>query len=392
VVQSRHNNVSRFALGAAMVLMGGLGSGAALAECQPGQLQEANLAYQSASEFLVTRNWDQAIARLQSIIQVCPEHVEATRGIGTALLGKKDYEGAIPYFQKVIELRGDKVEAGDFANLAKPYAQLRQYKEARAEFMKAQRLAPDDCGVLYNLGVMHYAAEFHPQSVEVLEHALQVCPQIRDELLAQLSKSAEKAAAQQKRNGNMDKAAYYEGLTNKYGGQAGGSTTYDMVKQKMTDKDYAGAVILLDQMLEREPEHTGALLTLARAQDALKNRRASVAAYERYLAQKPDDAQATGSMIQVMVEASMASEAVERARQAATDLAGQGRENLAAVMYSWGLALEALGQYDGAAEKFQACATSGNPRYASSGRQQVERMEGLKAVRTAEDKKAAQGR
>jgi hypothetical protein len=97
-------------------------------------------------------------------------------------------------------------------------------------------------------------------------------------------------------------------------------------------------------------------------------------------------------MIQVMVEASMASEAVERARQAATDLAGQGRENLAAVMYSWGLALEALGQYDGAAEKFQACATSGNPRYASSGRQQVERMEGLKAVRTAEDKKAAQGR
>ena len=70
------------ALTGALALALVLGGGAALAECQPGQLQEANLAYQSAKEFLDAQSWDQALARLQSIVGVCPEHVEATRGIG----------------------------------------------------------------------------------------------------------------------------------------------------------------------------------------------------------------------------------------------------------------------------------------------------------------------
>lgn len=386
------NTAIRGVLTAVVILLSVTGAGTAGAECQPGQMQEANLAYQSAAEFLATRKWDQAIARLQSIISVCPEHVEATRGIGLAMLGKKDFEGSIPYFQKVIALRGDAVEAGDFANLAKPYAKLKKYKEARAEFMKARRLAPDDCGVLFNLGVMHYAAGFHPQSVEVLEHGLEVCPQIREQLLTQLSRSAEKAAAQQKRNGNMEKAAYYEALMNKYGGQAGGSTTYDMVKQKMSAKDYQGAVSLLNQMLAQDANQKGALLTLARAQDALKNRSESISAYEKYLALQPDDAKATASMIQVMVEAKMCSQAKSRAARAAADLAAQGRSNLAPVMYSWGLALECLGEYDAAKSKFQSCAASGNDRYASYGARQVERMDGLKAVAEAEKKKAAQRR
>jgi tetratricopeptide (TPR) repeat protein len=215
VLLTRKNIVFRSVFGTLALLMTLSFGSVVLAECQPGQMQEANLAYHSAAEFLATRKWDQAIARLQSIIDVCPEHVEATRGIGLAMMGQKDFDGAIPYFQKVIELRGDKVEAGDFANLAKPYAKTKRYKEARAEFMKAQRLAPDDCGVLFNLGVMHYASGYNADSVDVLEHALGVCPQIQEQLVTQLSKSAEKAAAQQKRNGNLEKAAYYEGLTNK---------------------------------------------------------------------------------------------------------------------------------------------------------------------------------
>ena len=87
-------NISEFRrlLGVSLVLLVFLMTGSALAECLPGQMQEANLAYKSAEEFLTAQQWDQAIARLQSIIQVCSEHVEATRGIGTAYLGKKDYE------------------------------------------------------------------------------------------------------------------------------------------------------------------------------------------------------------------------------------------------------------------------------------------------------------
>ena len=288
-------------------------------------------------------------------------------------------------------MRGTAAEAGDHDLLGKCYAQLKQYKEARAEYMAAAELAPDDCGVLINLGVMHYAAKYNGESVTVHEQSLEVCPQYSDKVLPQLTNSAEKAAAQQKANGNNDRAVYFTELAQKYGGQAGGSTTYDMVKQKMKEKDYQGAVTLLNQMLAKEPTHTGGLLTLARAQDQLKNRPASIEAYQKYLAQKPGDENATAAMLQVMVENQQCTLANSEAAAAARKFEPKGREVSAPIMYSWGLALECLGEYDLAKEKFQNCASSGNAKYASYGSRQVERMEGLKARAEAEKKKAAQG-
>ena len=381
----------RHALGMAIVLTAIFASSAALAECSPGQIQEANRQYQSAEEFLNTKQWDTAISQFQSIVQVCPEHVEANRGIGTALMGKGQYADAIPYFQTVVNLRGDKVEAGDYANLGRPYAKLKKYNEARGEYMKAFQLAPDDCGVLYNLGAMHNAAKFYSQSVDILERAYDECPEIGDPVLKLLTDSAGKAAAQQKSNGNNERAEYYSGLSKKYGGMHGGSTTYDMVKQEMKQKNYSGAVALLDQMLAKDPNHTGALLTLARAQDQLKNRSVSIDAYQKYLALKPNDENATAAMLQVMVEDNQCTKAKSEAASAAKKFEGRGREALAPIMYSWGLALECTGEYDAARGKFQQCASSGHARYASYGARQVDRMEGLKAREDAEKKKAAQG-
>lgn len=381
----------RRSLGLVVILIALTGSSAVMAECQPGQMQEANLAYQSAQEFLTSQKWDQAIARMQSIVQVCPEHVDATRGIGTAMMGKNMYAEAVPYFKRVVELRGDEAQAGDHANLAKAYAKQKMYSEARGEYMKAELLAPDDCGVLYNLGAMHNAAKYYSQSVGILERALETCPQISEHVLKLLTDSAEKAAAQQKANGNNDRAAYFTELAQMYGGQAGGSTTYDMVKQKMKAKDYQGAVELLEQMLAKEPNHTGGLLTLARAQDQVGNRPASIAAYKKYLALKPNNENATAAMLQVMVENGQCSEAGSEAAAAAGKFESKGREVLAPIMYSWGLALECTGDYDAAKVKFQNCAGSGNAKYASYGARQVERMDGLKAREDAEKKKAAQG-
>ncbi len=378
-------------LGVCLILVGLLASGVAMAECQPGQMQEANLAYQSAAQFLQAQQWDQAIARLNSIVQVCPEHVEATRGLGTAYMGKGEFASAVTWFSKVVVLRGDDTEAGDFANTAKAYAKMKKYKEARAEYMKAEQLAPDDCGVLFNLGLMHYAAGFHPQSVDVLEHALEACPQYRDHILSQLSKSAAKAAEQQKKAGNVAKAQYYEDLMTQYGGAAGGSTTYDMVKQKMSAKDYTGAAALLEQMLAKNPDQPNAWLTLARVYDAMGSKAKSVEAYKNYLKAKPNDAKATGDMLQVMVEVGQCSQAKTEAQAAVTRLVSQGARALAPVNYSLGLALECLQEYAAAEAKFNQVAASGNDRYVTSARTQVQRMKDLQDLAEYERKKARQG-
>lgn len=381
----------RAILGISLVLTISLFGGAALAACQPGQMQEANLAYNSAVEFLNQQQWDQAIARMQSIVDVCPEHVEATRGIAQAYEGKGDYANAELWYGRVVQLRGESAEAGDYGNMARVYTKLKKYKEARAEYMKAQLIAPDDCGVLFNLGVLHSASGFHTQAVEVFEHALEVCPQNRDQILVQLSKAAGKASEQQKKAGNNAKAAEYADLMNKYGGQAGGSTTYDMVKQKMAEKNYNEAIPLLQQMLAKDPNQPNALLTLARAQDAAGQKAASVDTYRKYLAIKPNDASETGTMLQVMVESGQAERAAVEAQMAAQRLESQGRSATAGIYYSWGLALEEQEMYEQARAKFALSASSGNSKYARPAQTQVERMDGFIARAEAAKKRAQQG-
>ncbi len=360
------------------------------AVCQPGQMQEAILAYQSAVQFLNTKNWDQAIDRMNSIVKVCPEHVDATRGIGTAYVGKGDYANALSWFSKVINLRGDAVEAGDFANLGKSYAKLKKYKEARAEYMKAQKLAPDDCGVLFNLGAMHYASKHHAQSVETLQHALTACPQYKDPILKQLTKSATAAAKQQKQNGNNAKAQYYTELVTQYSGEAGGATTYDLVKKKMAAKQYSEASLLLKQMLAKNPHQPNARLTLARARDAAGDKAGSIQAYNKYFELKPNDAKNYGTMLQVMVEANQCSAAAAKAELGAKRLASQGREALAGLYYSWGLALECMEDYEGAKAQFQKSASGGNPKYAGPATTQVGRMDDFIKMTDAQRKKALQ--
>jgi len=383
-------NIKRLLSSCVVLSVLALTAGAALAECAPGQMQEASRAYLSAAQFLDSQQWDQAISRLQSIANVCPEHVETNRGLGKAFYGKGDYAQSALYYDRVVRIRGDKVEAGDFANLAKAYAKQKKYKEARGEYMKAEMLAPEDCGVLFNLGVMHFAAGYYTQSVDVLEASLEACPQIREHSLKQLAKSSNAAAKQQRKAGNNSKAEYYDDLAVQYGGAAGGSTTYDMVKQKMTAQDYAGAINLLQQMLDRNPDQPNALLTMARAQDAAGQETASVATYRRYLALKPDITEEIGTMLQVMVESGQATAARDEAAAAYAKHQAKGRLAVAPILFSWGRALEQTGQYEEAKAKFAECVASGHEKYAPPARAYVERMDGLMAQEAAQRKKSRQ--
>ena len=385
----RNHHMGRL-LGLSMLLVGLLGGSLVQAACQPGQMQEASLAYATAATFLQSQQWDQAIAQLRSAVDICSEHVDATRGLGDAYMGKGDFANAVLWYNKVVAIPGYEPQAGDYGNTAKAFAKQKKYKEARVEYMKAQKLAPDDCGILFNLGVMHYATGFQAQSVEVLQHALDVCPQYRDNILKQLVKSAEKAASKQQKAGNSAKAEYFRGLVSQYGGAAGGSTTYDLVKKKMDAQQYGEAAQLLEKMLAQNSDQPNAWLTLARVRDALGNKPSSIQAYQEYLQRKPADAKATGAMLQVMVEAGQCSQARREAEAALAKMAGQGAKNLAPVRFSYGMALECLGEFDTAKAQFQQVITSGNTKYAGPARSYMQRQDDLKAKAEYDRKKKAQ--
>lgn len=381
-------------LATALLIGGGLHGVPVQAECQPGQMQEANLQYLEAKKALDAENWDLALPSLESIIQTCPEHIEAMRGIGIAEMGKEQYALAAVAYQKVIDLRGQDVQAGDFNNLAIALAKQKKYKEARAEYMKAEQLAPDDCGLLFNLAVMHDAAGFSTQAVDVYERLLDedACQNVRDRVLVMVAKAAGRAAEQQKRVGNNSRAQFYVELSQQYGGQAGGTTTADLAKQKMKSGQYSEAAALYQGMLAKNPDLVNAWLNLARAQDQAGDKSGSVESYRKYLALKPTDTTEWGAMLQVMVEAGRCTDAATEASRAFDEHRSKGRLAVAPILFSWGMALECQKDYDGARGKFGQCADSGSERYAAAARLQVERMDGLKAVAEAERRKAAGGR
>ncbi len=391
-VRHDHRSISSFFFIFVLVSVFAM-AGISFAECLPGQLQESNLVYSKSQDALKAKNYEEAISQLKSAISICEEHIDANRDLGRAYFGLKQYDMAVKYYQRTIELSVDQPQAGNFSLLGKTYTKMGKYKEARAEYMKADQLKPNDFGVLFNLALVSGASGFHIESVDAFEKALTIAPaKHRATVMKQLASASKKASAQQKKNGNTAKSKYYAELAEKYGSQAGGSTTYDMVREKMKAKDFRGASKLLESMVAKDANDAKSWLTLARARDGMNDKKGSIKAYKKYCALAPDDAKAMGDMIQVMVEAEQCSAAQAEAKDATVRFAGRGREDMAPIWYSYGLALECLGNYNAARAEFSKCASSGHPRYANYGARQVERMGQLQAHADAKAKNAAQGR
>jgi hypothetical protein len=207
--------------------------------------------------------------------------------------------------------------------------------------------------------------------VDALEDALASCPDLSAQILPQLAKACTAAAAQQKQIGNTAKAASYEAKANEYGGSAGGTTAYQQIQQLVRAGDYAGVIAKCDQLLAKDPEHANALLTKARACDAVNppRRQDSIDAYRAYLKLRPENVAETAAMIIVMAEAGQCDAAVAEARKATQHFAGLGSKTLGQVNFAHGKALFCAKDYSGAKAQFQRAAASGDPKWVSAGRE-----------------------
>lgn len=364
--------VKALAAAVTLIALAILGPAVAQAVCSEGQMEEAKLQFVSAENLLNQQQWDQALPQLQSILGFCPDFFPALRGMGLAYMNLGDLDKAATAYAdaiKVIEASKADVAAGDHAALALVYTKQKKYKEARVEYMKAERLAPNDCAVLVNLGILHSASQFYKEAVETLESALASCPDLSDKILPQLAQAADKAAQQQIAIGNQEKAKFYRTKAEEYGGTAGGTSAYDLVKKAMKDQDFPKAIELCDQILAKDATHTGALLTKARALDAKGDKVASIKSYRDYLALKPNDIQANAAMIIVMAEANQCAEATKEAGDAAQRFTAMGTKEMGKINFAWGKALFCAGDYAGAKVKFNAAASSGDPKWAQAGRE-----------------------
>jgi tetratricopeptide (TPR) repeat protein len=368
-----------------------LAAGGALAACSEGQMAEAQLQFQGAQALLQQQQWQQAVPQLQSIVDFCPEYVPALRGLGLAQEQLGQYDQAADAYSQVIAVMGKDAEAADYANLAKVYTRQKKYKEARAEYLKAQARDPHNCAVLVNLGILHNASGYPVMAVDTLEDALGFCPELQGQILPHLAKASTAAAAQQKKIGNTEKADMYTRKAQQYGGSAGGSTAYAQIQQAMQQGDYAKTVSLCEQLLAKEPENANAWLTKARAADAAGQQQVSIDAYRNYLELRPENIDETAAMIIVMAEAGECDSAVAKAREASQHFSSLGSKAMGKIQFAHGKALFCAEQYEAARVRFQEAAGSGDAKWVSAAREGIAACDKNIDYQAAKQRQAQQG-
>jgi tetratricopeptide (TPR) repeat protein len=383
-------HTSRLLKFALFALALGLTPAAALAACSPGQMQEAQIQFQGAQQLLQAQQWQQAIPQLRSIVEFCEEYFPALRGLGMAHMELEQYAEAESAFQRVIEVRGSEADAADFANLAKVLTKEKKYKEARAEYIKAKARDAKNRAVLVNLGILHNASGYPEEAVATLEDALAYYPELAPQVTPHLAKASTEAAERQKKLGNTERAAAYLLKAREYGGAAGGSSLYKQIQQRMQAQEYAQAIALCDELLAEDPEHANALLTKARAADALGQEGVAIEAYKKYTALRPDNLDEIAAMIIVMAEDGRCVEAEAAAQEALEDHAGLGRKALGKLNFAYGKALFCSEEYAGARTQFQLAANSGDDYWAGPARQGMNACDEYLEYQSAQRRQAAQ--
>ena len=349
---------------------------AAAAACPESQYREADHAFSVAREPLMSKNWVQAIPALESALAICPEHVNSLRYLGKAYYETERYADARIQQEALIEAAGQDAKYTDYMALGKTYAQLDEDRLARQAYVNASRLDPDNCAVLFNLAVMHGAVNDYARSVETFEAVIDNCPDLKDKAMPHLVKACQKAAERERRFGNVAEADLYEQKRGEYGSQAGGSAGYQLIVDRMKAEDYAGAVQQCRAFLDNNPDSSRrdrVLLNMARSQGQLKDYGAAIESYRAYLELKPNDGESAGALVESLVDAERCEEALATAAEAHARI--QDTEQRVFINFYWGSALECVGQYQEAKDKFNwvEANASGDLKYRA--RNQVTRQE-----------------
>jgi len=357
-------------------------TGPVLAGCPEGQQKEADFAFSQAGDFIKAQSWTQAIPQLQSALSICPEHANSLKYLGKAYFATEDFAQARTTFERLIEVRGKEAQSGDYMDLGKTYAKLKEYRLARQAYVNASRLAPEDCSILFNLAVMHNAVKDFPRSVEAFELVLDGCPNLREKVLPELTKACRAAAERERGFGNVKEADLYAVKASEYGSQAGGSTGYQLIVEKMRAGDYTGAADLCDAFLKSNPESSrrdNVLLNLARCRTRLNQTDAAVAAYRQYLELKPSDSKSASEYSELLSKAGRTDEALTVAEQFLAHVEDESQRVY--LVYAQGKALEGAGRYMEAKEKFRWVAANATGEYKFWSQEEMQRQDQLEEIR-----------
>ena len=211
--------------------------------------------------------------------------LEAIGTLGNICYEKKEYQKAIEYYEKALEIKPDKHEA--LNNMGVAYRNMGNHEKAIESYKKALEIKPDKHEALYNMGNTYDDLGNHEKAIESYKKALEIKPD-KDEALNNMGVAYGNMADYKKAIECYEKALEIkpdkdEALNNMgvaYGNMA----------------DYKKAIECYEKALEIKPDKHEALNNMGNAYGNLDNHEKAIQCYEKALEIKPDKHEALYNM------------------------------------------------------------------------------------------------
>ena len=328
------------------------------------QLGPAEIAYQSAQQFLAGGNYTDAISQLRTAVSIKPTYLEAWSDLGNTLAKIKDFEGSTAAYEKALALKPDNdpiIQA-----IAYNYLNLEDYNKAELYYAKLLEKDPASYDGNVHLGFIYQKKQNTERAIEYYEKALLAQPDDAT-TLGTLAGLYDKLGNEDRKIEYLVRASVAAPDVYKYKTQLGSA----YIKRR----DFASALPVFEDLTRTYPDQAAYWQNLGLVLSQIPERRKEAPlALEKALELKGDDAYICGILAQVHNDLGDHQKAISLVKRGLDAKAGQDP----LLYYQWGVALSKLGAYDEAIAMFQKVVATKDPQWTDSAGKQIERQITLK--------------
>lgn len=135
----------------------------------------SRIQYEEGYTFILEGFADEGLVKLLPLEEDNPEWWNLMFFIGLAYRQKEDYDNAIYYYKKTLNLNTGHIDT--FNEIGLCYMSMGQFEESREYFEEALRLSPENSEILCNLGIVELNVGNFDQAKELIEKAYYIDPE-----------------------------------------------------------------------------------------------------------------------------------------------------------------------------------------------------------------------
>ncbi len=333
-------------------------------------LGPAEIAYQSAKQFMAAGNYTEAIANLEKAVSIKPTYLEAWSDLGRAYTDRKDYERGIAAYQKALELSPDNEAL--IASIGYNYLNLEDLDNAETYYLMLVEEDTLNYSGNVNLAFIAQNRDDIHGAIMYYERALKANPK-EAKTMGTLASLYGKLGNDEKKYEYLHMAIETAPENHEFKKQ--------LARAYFGEKEYERAIPLYEALVMEFPDDANYHQRLGFSLSQTDRKAEAPAELEKAIELNGGDAFTYAILSKIYNENKMYQKAAD-ASKAGLALK-EGEE--AFLNYQWGEALSKMKDYEGAIAKFEKVAGMGDKLWSGPAAKQVDRQ--LKLIKIREAKK-----